>query len=68
MVNAHVATESEGRNVTDAFTNSGEFRDLNLWLTVRRFDFKQNCKYFQWDIRRIKEYASEIQNVFFSKS
>ena len=36
--------------------------------TVRRLDFKQNCKYFWRDLRRIKEYASEIQNMYFSKS
>ena len=36
--------------------------------TVRRLDFKQNCKYFRRDLRRIKEYASEIQNIYFSKS
>ena len=37
-------------------------------LTVRRLDFKQNCKYFRRNLRWINEYASEIQNIFYLKS
>ena len=36
--------------------------------TVRWENFKQNWKTIQQDLRRIKEHASEIQNIFFSKS
>ena len=37
-------------------------------FTVCWADFKQNCKNFWRDLRRVKEHASEIQNIFFSKS
>ena len=52
MVNAHVAMESEGRNVTDAFTDSGECQDLYAWHTmdvnVRPFIYLDGglCIYF----------------------
>ena len=56
---------------TEPFTNLILFsiKSQGAWLfTVCWADFKQNCKNFWWDLRRVKEHASEIQNIFFLKS
>ena len=36
--------------------------------TVCQEDFKQDCKYFQQDLHRVREYALEAQKTFFMKS
>ena len=44
------------------------FRKFFWWIfKVSWDDFKQNCNYFQWDLSRVREHASEVLNMFFLK-
>ena len=58
-----VSTITSGSTMTITGSGVSKYGDDTATL-----DFKQNCKYFRRDLRRIKEYASEIQNIYFSKS
>ena len=41
---------------------------IDTLYTARPMNFKRNLKYFQWDLRRVKEHAPGVHNIFCLKS
>ena len=57
--------------VTDVNFMTTKIKKIKFYCncnTVLPEDFKNNWNYFQWDVRRVKEFTSGVQNITFLES